>query len=1299
MKKIIISLFLILCCCFLYAQTFTATFSGAAAAIPGTSTTQKCFPVTVSGVGPINDVTLGLASVCLNLTHPNDDELEIVLTAPDGTVVPLSIQNGGTGNNYNGTCFTATATQSIKFGTAPFAGTYLPEGHLGAVNNGQNANAVWNLCIQDRRTAGNAGSLTSYSLTFSPTPAPLPPALPACAYTLPGTSSCSNATSVCDFNGLCGTTSGTTVQDWAGSGLNGCFGLENNSFIKFIASGTTASFSVWVPTNTIAGNYNLGGIQMLFFSGTCNSGAVTTYGCYPHIFPYSAPGSPVVSVVSASGLTAGNTYYLMIDGFNSDHCTFTIAAISGVSFLNISPAAATICEGGNVTLTASGGNGLFSWSPAATLSASSGATVTATPTSTTTYTVSSTGLGSCAITKNVTVTVNTAPVINTQPASSVQNVCLNGTATTLNIGATAGSGSISGYQWYSNTTASNTGGILIPGATSATYTPPATPIGTHYYYCVITNSNTCKTTSAVSGAVIINPAIASPTAGTTSQPTCTTPTGTITITAPTGANIQYSVGGSYQASGTFTGLAPNTYNVTAMDIVTGCTSVAVIVTVNPVPAAPSIPTASVTLQPTCSVPTGTITITAPAGPNLQYSIGGIYQSSGIFTGLAPNTYTITVKDIVTGCVSASLPLTVNNLPGAPATATASVTVQPTCASPTGTIVITAPTGANIQYSIGGTYQASGIFTGLAANTYNITVKDIVTGCISTAMQLTINPPPGAPATPTASVTVQPICTTPTGTIVITAPTGANIQYSIGGVYQASGTFTGLAPNTYSITAKDMVTGCVSSVLSLTVNPVSAGPPLPTASVTVQPTCTTPTGTIVIMAPSGVNIQYSIGGAFQASGTFTTLAPNTYSVTVKDLLTGCISPVLSLTVNPVPAAPALPTASVTVQPTCSTPTGTITVTAPTGANLQYSIGGTYQASAIFTGLVPNTYNVTVKDIATGCMSPSLPLTVNVVPGAPAAPTASVTVQPTCAVPSGTIDITAPAGANIQYSIGGTFQASGTFTGLAPNTYTVTVKDIASGCISPGTILIVNAVPGLPSPPVTTPGTSCGTGTVTLTANGTGTLTWYSDAALTNQVATGASFNPVINSTTTYYVTATNNNCTSSATSVIATVNAIPLPDLGSDKSICQGDKLILNPGTFNSYLWQDNSILPTYNVTVSGTYTVAVKNTVGCQNTASVTISVLNDCDDIYFPAAFTPNGDNRNDEFGPLPLSSLPMVTNYELVVYNRYGQLVFHSKDPYKKWSGKFLEKIIAGNYAWYATYNFRGFSKVSKGNIMIIR
>ena len=273
--------------------------------------------------------------------------------------------------------------------------------------------------------------------------------MPACANNLPSTSSCSTATLICDFNGQCGSTAGTTTQTWPGLSSAACFGLQNNSFIKFIASATTASFSVWVPTTE--NTYNLGGIQMLFFSGPCNASTVNTFGCYPHILAYETPGQPIISIVSASGLTPGNTYYLMIDGFNSDHCTFTIAANTGVNILNVSPADPMICAGSSVNLTASGGNGVYSWSPAGFLSATSGTTVTANPPSTTTYTVSSTTATGCPLTKDVTVTINPLPAAAT--ITSVQPNCSNATGS-ITITSPIGAGlqySIDGITFQAGT--------------------------------------------------------------------------------------------------------------------------------------------------------------------------------------------------------------------------------------------------------------------------------------------------------------------------------------------------------------------------------------------------------------------------------------------------------------------------------------------------------------------------------------------------------------------------------------------------------------------------------------------------------------------------------------------------------------------------------------------------------------------------------------------------------------------------------------------------------------------------------
>lgn len=1203
--------------CFCYAASLAQTFTGTGGAIPGTSTSQTCFTRTVTGVGNINS-TYGLASVCINITHPNDDELEVVLTAPDGTVVPLTLQNGGSGNNYTNTCFSATATNPIKFGTAPFTGSFLPEGYLGAVNNGQNANGAWRLCIQDRRTGGNAGTLNSWSITFNNTPAPVPPVLPGCANTLPSTSSCSTAALVCDFNGQCGSTSGTTVQDWPGSGLDGpCFGLQNNSFIRFVASASTASFSVWVPTSTI-GTYNQGGIQMLFFSGTCNSGPVTTYGCYPHILPYSGTGQPLITVVSAAGLTPGNTYYLMIDGFNNDNCNFTIAANTGVNILNVTPANPSICAGDAVNLTASGGNGTYSWSPGTNLNTTTGTTVTANPPGTITYTVTSNTPAGCPITKDVTVNVNPLP--------------------------------------------------------------------------------------------------AAPSASVTAQPTCTTPAGTITITAPTGAGLEYSINGTtYQPGLTFTGLTPGIYNVTVRNTTTGCTSAATALTVNAVPTPPAAPTATVTAQPTCIVTTGTITVTAPTGAGLQYSIGGPYQASPVFTGLAPGPYNVTVQD-AGGCTSAATILTVNGLPPTPPAPTVTVTAQPTCSTPTGSITITAPTGAGILYSIGGPFQASPVFTGLTQNVYNVTVQN-APGCISMGTSVSINAAPATPAAPTATVSAQPTCTTPTGTITITAPTGAGLQYSIGGPYQASPVFTGLAPGLYNVTVES-APGCVSAATTLTVNAAPVVPATPTASVTAQPTCSTPTGTITVAAPTGAGLQYSIGGPYQSSPVFTGLAQGPYVITVQNAA-GCISAITMLTINAAPTAPAAPTAGVTTQPTCTTPTGTITVSAPTGAGLEYSINGTtYQASTTFSNVAPGAYGVTVRNTATGCISTATMVTVDAPPTLPAAPAGSVTTQPSCTSPGGEITITAPLGANYEYSLSGApYQASPVFSNLAPGNYFVTVRNVISGCISPQLPLTVNNNPVRPQQPVVTtvqPGCTLSAGSITVTSPLGAGLEYSTDG---NVYQTSPVFSALPEGT--YLIRVRNTaGCVSPITAVIildaVTEPAKPVvttvqpkcPKLTGSITISApvGANLeySINGISYQASNFFDNIAGGNYSVTARITGTTCVSAVTG------VTILTLSpqQCEiptgtDIYFPSAFTPNGDNVNDGFGPGPKSNLGTVTNYSLRVFNRYGEMVFTSNNPLQQWNGSYKGKMLANNsYTWVAKYSFAGSPlRIKKGTVTIIR
>lgn len=88
-----------------------------------------------------------------------------------------------------------------------------------------------------------------------------------------------------------------------------------------------------------------------------------------------------------------------------------------------------------------------------------------------------------------------------QPSSTTQSLNAGASATALSVTA---SGTGLTYQWYSNSSNSNSGGSLISGATSSTYTPSTATGGTLYYYVVVTGNGSI--TSNVSGAVIIKPA-------------------------------------------------------------------------------------------------------------------------------------------------------------------------------------------------------------------------------------------------------------------------------------------------------------------------------------------------------------------------------------------------------------------------------------------------------------------------------------------------------------------------------------------------------------------------------------------------------------------------------------------------------------------------------------------------------------------------------------------------------------------------------------------------------------------------
>lgn len=683
---------------------------------------------------------------------------------------------------------------------------------------------------------------------------------------------------------------------------------------------------------------------------------------------------------------------------------------------------------------------------------------------TTPYTISVTP--NC-LTASATATISPAP-----PAGSVVTY-------TLSVGGTV--------------ITTNTTGIFTGLSPNITYTVLAT-------VNMICNGSQATTTFIMPGPVV--------TASATST-TCGNNTGTITAAGSVSPGpYSYSIDGvTFQASGTFTGLAAGIYTVTVKDA-NGCTTQKVLTILNS--NGPQLTLTSTNAE--CGVTNGSITAAVTGGTApYQYSLnGGAYQGSNFFNGLGGGTYTVTVKD-ATGCTNAAQVV----LSSSPAPQITATPVTASCGNGNGSITAYGSSGtAPLQYSINGnTFQASSTFINLFPGTYTVTVKD-ANGCTST-VTVTV---PNSPAPTVTAVPTSAACNNINGTITTTGNGGiAPLQYSINGsTFQASNIFFGLGAGTYTVTVKD-ATGCTNTT-TVTVGNTNA--PTVTA-VSTASVCSSNSGTITITATGGVTpYTYSVNGVtFQASNLFTALAPGNYIAYVRDA-GGCIA-TFSITVG-TPAGPSI-TATAT-QTACNTNTGTITANGTGGAPpLQYSIDGTtYQAGNTFSGLGAGTYTVYVKD-ANGCTRSTTVLITNV---SGLSLTAS-SIASDCSGSTGTITATATGGAApLQYSINGTvYQASNIFTGVASGTYTVYVKD-ASGCIVTKQVTVVAvAGPSLNLSVTMTPSCGAANGVIRATASGgTPPLTYSLDGGAYQSAFFFLNVLPGLHTVTVKDA----NNCTGSAT---------------------------------------------------------------------------------------------------------------------------------------------------------------------------
>ncbi|MCL9770625.1 fibronectin type III domain-containing protein [Flavobacterium sp. HXWNR69] len=271
-----------------------------------------------------------------------------------------------------------------------------------------------------------------------------------CNGSTPAGNECAVAPPVCNLDGYCGNTSGTyTDNSWPALDTAFCGSIENNSFLSFQAASTSISLAVNVGNCT-----NGSGIQFMIFSTTaCGSGAVTNLGCFGNM-------NPGLNNLTFNGLTPGQNYFLMIDGFAGAICDYSVTVTSGGSTTTdvvLTPQNPTMCMGQTLTLNATGGNGVYNWSPNTGLSAVTGTSVVFTPPAPGTYTIVVESTDTNALCSTQSSTVITVLDVLTPTFTTITPICSGATAPVLPTTSTNG---VTGT--WSPATVSNTN--------SATYT-------------------------------------------------------------------------------------------------------------------------------------------------------------------------------------------------------------------------------------------------------------------------------------------------------------------------------------------------------------------------------------------------------------------------------------------------------------------------------------------------------------------------------------------------------------------------------------------------------------------------------------------------------------------------------------------------------------------------------------------------------------------------------------------------------------------------------------------------------------
>lgn len=154
---------------------------------------------------------------------------------------------------------------------------------------------------------------------------------------------------------------------------------------------------------------------------------------------------------------------------------------------------------------------------------------------------------------------------------------------------------------------------------------------------------------------------------------------------------------------------------------------------------------------------------------------------------------------------------------------------------------------------------------------------------------------------------------------------------------------------------------------------------------------------------------------------------------------------------------------------------------------------------------------------------------------------------------------------------------------------------------------------------------------------------------------------------------------------------------SDTVICSDEELVIITNT--PVFWNTGDTTDTLTLSAEGSYYAMDIDSNGCIFIDSLRITADDCADSFVVPDVFTPNGDGKNDLFYVIPIGK--SFDDFDLSIYNRWGQVIFHTKNIEEGWKGNDYNDVRQESGAYYFTVSAKNGSQLYTfaGNLILLR